>query len=72
MRVSKISIHYLNKKIRPPPRSQLQMLSSTLFFANAQKGVEVGAVAVKLASTATLFATTVRDNHAPTPPHKKT
>jgi phosphoribosylcarboxyaminoimidazole (NCAIR) mutase len=48
------------------------MPSSTLIFANAQKGVEVAAVAVKLASNAALFATTVRDNHAPTPLNNKT
>jgi hypothetical protein len=48
------------------------MLSSTLFFGNAQKGMEVGAVAVTLASNAALFVTTLRENHAPTPLYKKT
>jgi hypothetical protein len=49
------------------------MPSSTLIFANAQKGaVKVGAVVVKLVSNAALFASTVRDNHAPTPLHNKT
>jgi hypothetical protein len=41
-------------------------------FANAQRGVEIGAVAVKLASIAALFAITVTDNHASTPLNKKT
>jgi hypothetical protein len=33
---------------------------------------KIGAVAVKLASNAALFASTVRNNHAPTPIHNKT